>query len=56
MSRVVMLGSGNVATHLSLALQDVGYEVFQVWSRRMEMAQAWASELHCQVCVSFVFL
>ena len=50
MSRVVMLGSGNVATHLSLALQDVGYEVLQVWSRRMEMAQALASELHCQAC------
>lgn len=31
--KVVILGSGNVGTHLYAALQDAGHEVLQVWHR-----------------------
>lgn len=31
--KIVLLGSGNVATHLGSALQKAGHEILQVWSR-----------------------
>ncbi len=30
---IVLLGSGNVATHLGLAFSDAGHSILQVWSR-----------------------
>ena len=43
----VMLGAGNVATHLSLALQSAGHTPLQVMSRTMASAQWLASALGC---------
>lgn len=48
--RIVLIGAGNVATHLGLALQDVGWEVVQVYSRTSESA----SDLATRLCVPFV--
>jgi predicted short-subunit dehydrogenase-like oxidoreductase (DUF2520 family) len=41
--RVVLLGSGNVATHLAKALQKAGHEIVDVWSRRVEHASRLAN-------------
>lgn len=43
--KIVLLGSGNVATHLGLALKAAGEEIIQVWSRSMENASALAVKL-----------
>lgn len=43
--RVVMVGSGNVATNLSFALQKVGHEVIQVYSHNLSHAKDLAQGL-----------
>lgn len=43
--KVVLLGSGNVATHLGKALKDGGHELLQVWSRSPANAQVLAGLL-----------
>lgn len=50
--RIVFIGSGNLATHLSLALMAAGEEIIQIFSRTQENAQALADRLHCASCVS----
>ena len=50
--KLVFLGSGNLATHLSLALKAAGEEIIQIFSRTQEHAQALADKLHCASCVS----
>lgn len=37
--KIVMIGSGNVATHLAVAFHRVGHQIVQVWSRDIEHAQ-----------------
>ncbi|MBC7914759.1 MAG: NAD(P)-binding domain-containing protein, partial [Pyrinomonadaceae bacterium] len=37
--KVVLLGSGNVATHLGKALQAAGHEIAQVWSPTLAHAE-----------------
>jgi predicted short-subunit dehydrogenase-like oxidoreductase (DUF2520 family) len=44
--KIVLLGSGNVATHLGLALQGAGHEIIQVWSRDKEHAHELAARLN----------
>ena len=44
--KIVMLGSGNVATHLGKALVDAGHNVLQVWSRRLVHATQLAEALN----------
>ena len=48
--RIVLIGAGNVATHLGVALQQAGWEIAQVYSR----TEASASELANRLQVSFV--
>jgi predicted short-subunit dehydrogenase-like oxidoreductase (DUF2520 family) len=43
--KIAVLGSGNVATHLSKALIKAGHQVLQVWSRKTENAVNLASEI-----------
>lgn len=43
-----LIGSGNVATHLGLALHNNGHRVVQVYSRNLTHAQALASQLQAQ--------
>ena len=49
---IVFLGSGNLATHLSLALKAAGEDIIQIFSRTQEHAQALADKLHCASCTS----
>ena len=44
---VVLIGAGNVATHLGPALQNAGYQVLQVYSRTEASASALADKLGC---------
>ena len=50
--KIVFLGSGNLATNLSLALKAAGEEIIQIFSRTKENAQALADKLHCASCTS----
>ena len=50
--KIVFLGSGNLATHLSLALKAAGEDILQIFSRTQEHAQALANKLNCASCVS----
>ena len=45
--KIVMIGSGNLATQLSLALKDAGREIVQVYSRTGAHAQELAEQLGC---------
>ena len=44
---IVIIGSGNLATHLSLALKAAGYTISQVFSRTEQHAQELAEKLSC---------
>lgn len=41
--KIVMIGAGNVATHLAKALVAAGHEIVQVWSRTADSALSLAS-------------
>ncbi|WP_407429717.1 Rossmann-like and DUF2520 domain-containing protein [Arcticibacter sp.] len=43
--KIVLLGSGNVATHLGHALKAAGHEILQVWSRSLSNAEQLAASL-----------
>lgn len=43
--KIVLIGAGNVATHLGIALQKVGCLILQVYSRTEESASALAARL-----------
>lgn len=43
--KIVLLGSGNVATHLGRAFSNAKHTILQVWSRNLSHAQTLASEL-----------
>ena len=43
--RIVVIGSGNVATHLALALYNKGYITQQVYSRQMANAETLAKRV-----------
>ncbi len=51
--KVVLLGSGNVATHLAAALKDAGNEILQVWSRNSVNAELLASRLNSSSTAHF---
>ena len=42
-----MIGAGNVATHLSIALSQAGYNIRQVFSRTEASASELAAKLKC---------
>ena len=44
--RIVLLGSGSVATHLGLALQKSGNQILQVWSRTAQNVHILAAKLN----------
>ncbi len=43
--KIVFLGSGNVATHLALALKAADQQILQIWSRTMSNAQILANQV-----------
>ncbi|MBN2173320.1 MAG: DUF2520 domain-containing protein [Bacteroidales bacterium] len=46
LKNIVLIGAGNVATHLGLALKDNGYRILQVYSRTIPSASHLAGKLH----------
>ena len=48
---VVLVGAGNVATQLGMALKNAGHEIMQVYSRTGESAAALAEKLECPYTV-----
>lgn len=46
MERIVILGSGNLATHLSVALKLAGHDIVQVYSRTKSHAKELADKLN----------
>ena len=49
--KIVLIGAGNVATRLGIALQKAGYPVLQVYSRTEESASALAAALSADCTV-----
>ncbi len=45
---IVIIGSGNLATALSLRLQQQGHTILQVYSRNIKNAEVLASRLQCE--------
>ena len=52
--KIVILGAGNVATHLARALHHAGHNILAVYSRTLEHAQEVAAPIHAAAtsCVS----
>ena len=48
---IVMIGAGNVATHISRHLHAQGHAIGCVWSRTPESARALASEVGSKACI-----
>ena len=46
MKSIVLIGSGNVATHLGLSLFQQGYTIKQVWSQKLINAEALAKKIN----------
>ena len=46
--KISIIGAGNVATHLGLALKKSGHEIVEVYSRSEPSAKALARKLKCR--------
>ncbi len=46
--KIVFLGAGNLAYHLSKALQNAGHDIAQVYSRTLKSANELANKLNCK--------
>ena len=46
MKNIILVGSGNVATHLGIALQNCNYKIVQVYSRSIKNAKKLAQRLN----------
>ena len=47
MKKIVLIGSGNVATNIGVALKKKGYKIMQVWSYSLKNAKILANKLDC---------
>jgi len=45
--RVCLIGAGNLATQLGMALSEKGHQIVQVWSRTAQSATNLSSKLNC---------
>lgn len=50
--KICFIGAGNLATHLSTALQNNGYNILQIYSRTVESAATLANSLGCNYTTS----
>ena len=46
MKNIILIGSGNVATHLGLSLANQGYIIKQVWSKQLINAKVLAQKVN----------
>ena len=44
---ITFIGSGNVATHLSISLQDKGINIVEIWSKNTKSALLLSEKLKC---------
>ncbi len=51
--KILIIGAGNVATHLSQALQKANYSIVQVYSRTEFSAKTLAEKLQCKFTTDF---
>jgi predicted short-subunit dehydrogenase-like oxidoreductase (DUF2520 family) len=51
MKNIILIGSGNVATHLGTSLKKRGFNIVQVWSKHIKNAEILANKLNCD-CTS----
>ena len=56
MARISMIGAGNLATHLSIALQASGHDVVQLFSRTAKTAVPLAQKLNCPFTTNLIEL
>lgn len=54
--KIVIIGAGNVATHLGLCLLENDVAVSQVWSRTLSNARALADKLDCEAISDYELL
>ena len=47
MKNIILIGSGNVATHLGITLKKRGYNIVQVFSKQVNNAESLANKLDC---------
>ena len=47
MKKILIIGSGNVAHHLSIALKNSGFEISQIFSRNLITSKKLASKIGC---------
>jgi predicted short-subunit dehydrogenase-like oxidoreductase (DUF2520 family) len=50
--KIILIGAGNVATHLGLALKEAGMQIQQVYSRTEDSASLLAGKLDCRYTTS----
>lgn len=48
MPKIALIGSGNLATQLGIALKEIGYPIAQVFSRNIANAKTLAKQLNCE--------
>ncbi|MAW21764.1 MAG: NADP oxidoreductase [Flavobacteriales bacterium] len=48
MKDIILIGSGNVATHLGNSLKKRGFNIVQVWSKHINNAKILANRLDCE--------
>ncbi len=48
--KIVFIGAGNVATHLSVAMKNVGFEILQIYSRTKDSAKILGELLNVPYC------
>ena len=46
--KVVFIGAGNVATHLTYIIKEAGHSILQVFSKTIESSETLASKLQCE--------
>ena len=50
--KIVIIGSGNLATQLALALKEVNHSIVQIFSRTASHAQELANKIGCSYTAS----
>jgi predicted short-subunit dehydrogenase-like oxidoreductase (DUF2520 family) len=54
--KIVFIGAGNVASNISLALKEKGFNITQIYSKTISSAQALAQKLNCEFITEFKYI
>lgn len=47
MKKIIFIGAGNLATQLSSAMKEQGYDIIQIYSKSLKNAKILGSSLSC---------